>query len=135
MQRILAAAALCLALAGVGAAQQPELKQVATVRDLMEAMLIPSSDILFNVPFEAPKDDAEWTKVRHNAVLMGEGANLLLIGSRAKDDPVWTGSSQAVVDAALASVRAATAKDAEAFTKISDQILTACKQCHDKYLP
>jgi hypothetical protein len=134
MRWTLVAAAL-VAVAGSGAAAQTTLKPVATVRDLMEAMIIPSSDVLFNVPFEPPKDDAEWTKVRHNAVLMGEGANLLLLPPRVKDDPIWTGPAQAQVDAAQAALKAVEAKDAEAFNKISERILDACKQCHDKYLP
>jgi hypothetical protein len=65
---------------------------VATVKDLMDAMLDPAGDFIFDAVAttvtpagtveKAPKNDAEWAVVRSNALILIEGANLLMMPGR-----------------------------------------------------
>src|ERR1700754_4042872 len=76
------------AVAATASASRP----MATVQDLMAGIIDPSSKIVFKavsseetangVVETAPKNDEEWAVVRRNAVLMVEGANLLLTPGR-----------------------------------------------------
>lgn len=134
MSRILPIAMATACLAAAAAAQEPVVKPVATVRELMEAMLVPASDALFSVPSEGPKDDAKWTSLRYNTLILAESANLLLIGDRPRDKDVWVKSAQALRSAALDALKAVDARNAEALLEVGDRILDACTQCHDKHL-
>lgn len=122
-----------LLLASVAMTQQPTVKPVANVKKLMRAMIIPSSDALFNVARQAPKDDAEWAAVENSAVILGESGNLLMIGSRAKNTTVWMKTSRALVDAGAVALKAAEAKNLDALMDAGNQIVDACERCHEKY--
>ncbi len=115
------------------AAQQAPVKPVASVLQLHEAMITPSSDTLFNVGREAPKDDQAWTAVRNSALILAESGNLLMLGSRAKDEGAWMTMSQAMIDAAVAALKAAEAKDVDAVLEAGDGIVYACMNCHEPY--
>jgi hypothetical protein len=64
----------------------------ATVQDLMADMIDPSSKVVFTAVSSeatatgtveiAPKNDAEWAVVRRNALMLVEGANLLMMPGR-----------------------------------------------------
>ena len=112
--------------------QQPSVKPVASVTQLMRAMVIPASNALFNVAREAPEGDSDWEAVQNNAVILAESGNLLLIGNRAKDQ-VWTKTSQAMVDAGAAALKAAEAKDVDAVIEVGNRIVDACETCHDTH--
>jgi hypothetical protein len=45
---------------------------VATVTQLMQALIAPSSNALFDVARQAPADDQQWAAVRNNAVILAE---------------------------------------------------------------
>jgi hypothetical protein len=65
---------------------------VATIKDLMDAMIDPAGDFIFDAVAtivtpggteeKAPKNDEEWAVVRNNAMVLIEGANLLMIPGR-----------------------------------------------------
>jgi len=116
------------------AQESEKFKPIATSKQLMEAMIIPASDVLFNVGVEPPKNDEEWTIVRNNALILAESGNLLMIGSRAQDKDVWIKYSRAMLDAAAAALKAAEAKNVDAISEAGDQILAACSGCHDRFL-
>ena len=73
------------------AARQP-FQVVATVKDIMDGMVDPASDGVFDavateitatgIVEKAPRNDAEWAKVRYSALIMIEGANLLMMEGR-----------------------------------------------------
>jgi cytochrome c553 len=126
---------MILLLAGAAMAQAPTFQPVGTTLQLMKAMVIPSSDALFKIATEAPKNDKEWTAVQNNALLLAESGNLLMIAGRAKDNAEWMKDSKALVDAGAAAFKAANAKDVNKLNNISDEILTACETCHNKYKP
>ena len=125
--------AVTLLLATAALTQQPAPRPVATVTQLMQAMVIPASNALFNVSRQVPEDDAGWDAVRNHAVILAESGNLLMIGGRAEDSEVWMQTSQALANAGEAALAAALARDIAAITSVGDQIIDACERCHEKH--
>jgi hypothetical protein len=119
---------------GSTASAPPPIKAVGTTKHVMDAMIIPASDVIFNVSVEAPKDADGWKTVEDSAIILAESGNLLMLGSRVKDTGEWLKASRAMVDAGEAALKAAQAKDVDAFTPLGEQVLESCKQCHDRYL-
>jgi hypothetical protein len=74
------------------AAARSTFRPTATVKDLMDYIVIPSSEALFNAvgsttgpngaEEHAPKTDADWAAVRQRALLLIEAGNLLTIPGR-----------------------------------------------------
>jgi cytochrome c553 len=124
-----------LLLASATMAEAPVYQPVGTTLQLMRAMVIPSSDVIFAVPGQAPKDDKEWASVQNSALMLAESGNLLMMAGRAKDNGEWIKDSKALVDAGAAAFKAANAKDVNKLTDLGDDILTACETCHKKYKP
>ncbi len=122
-----------LLLASVAMTQQPAVKPVASVKRLMQAMVIPSSNALFSAARQTPKDDKEWAAVQNSAVLLGESGNLLMIGGRAKNTEVWMKTSRVLVDAGGLALEAAEAKNVDAITDLGNQIVDACETCHERH--
>lgn len=111
----------------------PTIEPIATVLELHETMISPASDVIFNVGSDPPNDEASWKSVRSNALILAESGNLLMMEGRAKDNGAWVEMSKSMVDGAVLAKRAAEAKDAEAVSKASDQIVAACMRCHEPY--
>ena len=126
-----------------GCAPQPAFKPVASVKQLMATTIDPAAEVVFDavgtivsasgVEEIAPKNDAEWTTVRNNALLLAECGNLLMIGDRAKDKGDWMKMSQALVDVGVVALKAAEAKNPEALFEAGGQVYEVCRQCHDRY--
>ena len=89
------AAGVFLTLAITGCSKQksePDYKATSTVREVMESMIVPSSDFLFNavsssvtpkgVEEKSPKTDEEWADVRHNAITLMEASDLIVLAGR-----------------------------------------------------
>ena len=132
LSRSLGSAVVLLA-AGAAATQEPALKPVATVTQLMRAMVIPSSNALFDVPRNPPTDESGWDGIKNHAVILAESGNLLLIGKRAEDSDVWVSTSLALAAAGKAALEAADARDVDAITDVGNQIIEACESCHEKH--
>jgi hypothetical protein len=143
-------------------------RPVATVQDLMAGMIDPASKVVFNAvssedtpngPVEtAPKNNDEWAVVRKNALMMVEGANLLLMPGRhiavaaaahthndgelapaeievrvAKERAAWNKFVAEFRAAALLSVKAAEGKKPADFGPASEAVDTACENCHLRF--
>ena len=64
----------------------------ATIKDIMDSMVEPSADVLFEsvaeiadekgITQKAPRTDAEWQQVRRHAVVLLEAPNLLIMKGR-----------------------------------------------------
>ena len=115
--------------------QQPAFKPVGDVKQIMHAVVIPSSATVFRVEVEAPKDDQEWEAVVNAALAMAEAGNLLMIPGRAKDNTDWMKKAEALVDVGVKAMKAAEAKDSDAVVKIGYEIFDVCASCHDQYMP
>jgi cytochrome c553 len=122
-------------LASAAMAQAPTFQPVGTTLQIMRAMVIPSSDVIFNIPSQAPKDDKEWAAVQNSALTLAESGNLLMMAGRSKDNGEWMKDSKVLVDAGAAAFKAANAKDLSKLSDVGDDILTACETCHKKYKP
>jgi len=107
---------------------------VATSKQLMEMILIPASEALFDVGSKEPKTDADWAAVKKQAILLAEGGQLMLVPGRAKPG-VWNNTARQLMLAGDASAKAVDAKNVDKITEIGDQILMACEGCHKQYLP
>ena len=122
---ILAATAFVSAQSGV--------KVVATIREIHDAMITPASNALFEGGGKDRKDDGQWQALQHNAVILAESGNLLMMGSRVKDKRGWTRYCQALVDAGSAALKAARDKDSAGLMRAGDQIVLVCESCHEPY--
>ena len=71
---------------------QPDYRLNATVRDIMQSMVDPSADVVWNsvativdrsgTDEREPKTDEDWATVKHHALIVAEGANLLIMPGR-----------------------------------------------------
>src|SRR5689334_1421225 len=93
MHWIVMAALLCVASGcSKSAPAAPELATAATIKDLMDAMVDPSAEYLFDNIVEivdetgiidkTPKTDADWKEVRRRALMLVEAPNLLVAPGR-----------------------------------------------------
>lgn len=74
------------------AASQPEFKPTATVKDIMDSIVDPNADLIWEsvsstvsekgIEDKMPKTDEEWAQVRRYAIALLESANLLLVPGR-----------------------------------------------------
>ena len=126
---------LVLFLSGATTAQVATFQPVGTVRQIMLGIVAPTSDVIFKVPNEAPKDDKAWTTVQNSALTLAETGNLLMLPGRAKDKEEWLKQAKALVATGAAAFRAANNKDVKALADIGDKIDETCEACHAKYLP
>jgi len=143
-------------------------RPAATVQDLMAGIIDPASKVVFKavsseetangVVETAPKNDAEWAVVRHNALMMVEGANLLLMPGRhiavpaaahthndgelapaeievrvARDRAAWNRYATGFRDAALQSLKAAEGRKTGDFGPAGEAVDNACENCHLRF--
>ncbi len=120
-------------MAGAALTQETGLQPVASVTQLMQAMVIPASNALFDVARNVPKADEEWTAVENQAVVLAESGNLLLMRQRSRDSETWLSTSRALVEAGEAALRAATERDAATIAEIGNRVVVACESCHEKH--
>lgn len=142
------------------------LRPVGTIQDIMAAMIDPASKVVFGAvgsdiingveTQKKPKDDAEWTIVRRNALLMLEGANLIVMDGRHiakpgqkpgvgelphaeieirmnKDRAAWNKLAMEFSDAAKLALDAAEKKDAEALFAVGADVDMGCENCHLRF--
>jgi hypothetical protein len=130
----IAVAAGVLVLFTVTSAQQIAPRAVATTADIMTALVAPSSTVVFRAASEPPRDANDWIALRAQALMLAESGNLLLIGTRVRDEDEWTRQAAALRDAAAAAAKAAAAKDATALSEAGERVYETCEQCHQQYL-
>jgi cytochrome c556 len=76
---------------------EPDLLRTATIKDIMDSMVDPSGDFIFDsvaeiadergVTQKAPKTDEEWKEVRRHAIVLLEAPNLLTMEGRKVAQP------------------------------------------------
>ena len=121
--------------AGVSAQRSPAvgIRALANVRELHDIMISPASDAVFAASSNQPFDAKGWTDARNQAILLAESGNLLMTGTRVRDNGNWMKMSRAMVDAAALAAAAAEKKDAKGLEAATDSITTACMECHRPY--
>ena len=109
------------------------VRPIATVRQLHEIMITPASDAVFRASGDTSPNEKGWVDARNQALVLAEAGNLLMLGSRARDNMGWMTMSRALVDAAATAASAAEKKDADALAGAGDIITAACEACHQPY--
>lgn len=114
---------------------------VATVDQLMDAIVVPSSQALFDSVVyvngeltQSPKTDDEWFRLRMAALGVAEAGNLLLMPPRSNGEAEWITFSQAMTAAARRVEQAADAQNIDLMLTTGGELYTACTNCHAKYL-
>mgnify|MGYP003883295875 CR=1 FL=1 len=80
--RLLIATSVLL-IGSVLAAQVIRQENVATTKQLMETLVIPASNAVFEAAGKDNPTEADWQEFRKNALILAESANLLLSPGRA----------------------------------------------------
>jgi len=109
------------------------VRTLANVRELHDLMISPASDAVFAASSNETLDAKGWTAARNQALVLAESGNLLMVGTRVRDNGNWMKMSRAMVDAAALAAAAAEKKDAKALEAATDSITTACMECHRPY--
>jgi cytochrome c553 len=123
-------------VAAIALAQSPAPFQlVGNMSQLMIDVIYPTSDAIFYVERNPPKNDQDWGVLRTNALTLAESGNLLMMGARARDQGDWIKDAKLLVDAGNAAYKAARAKDLNAVAAVNDQLYAACVTCHQQYRP
>jgi hypothetical protein len=122
------------------------------VKDIMNAMIVPSSTVIFSavatitdatgVHELQPHTDDEWTNVLNNAITLTEGANLLMVPGRQRElggaipaayRAEWNVMARELVEAGSQALIAASNKSPEGILNAGERIDVACDECHEKY--
>src|SRR5215471_2962629 len=120
-------------------ASQAEYRPTATVKDIMDSMVDPGSDYIWDsvetvvsakgVEEKAPHTDEEWKEVRRHAIMLVEGTNLLIMpgrhvakpGEKADDPKVELGPEQ--IEALINQDRGAWYKRAQALHDATTEVM------------
>ena len=127
---------LCLTLAAAGVVYADHAYQeVASVQDLMAVVEKPAMDaVAAIVKAGGPQSDDDWKAVKKNASVLAESTQLMLMGSRVKDE-AWTKGANEVIAAAKVAMTAADAKDMDGFKAASGGLGRGCRTCHNVHKP
>ena len=121
----------------------PPLQPVADVAQLMRNILDPAADAVWDssgtiITAEGtdewePETDEDWAVVVNGAMTIAEGANLLMIGDRARDQEGWMQLALGMSEAAMLVHEAAEARDAERVFDLGETLYRSCDRCHNLY--
>lgn len=148
-----AAAVLGLGLLTVSACEPTETavpaQPVGDLHDTMTWFLDPAADVIWNsagfvltaegeTPL-APTTDEGWARVRHSAVVVAEGGNLLLLPHMLPDaaedigTKAWVEFSKGMTRIGMEAMAAVDAQDADALFKVGGHLYNVCLACHQVY--
>jgi hypothetical protein len=123
----------------------PPFRPVATTQQLMEALVDPSADLIWEavgtvmtpgtVTELAPHTDDEWLAVQNGAIALAESGNLLLMPSRSGGNEEWIKLSQQLIDLSEKTSKAAAAKNPAAVFDLGAEIYDVCSNCHRQFMP
>jgi hypothetical protein len=130
-----------------GAAPRSEVRAappVATVRQLMNGMVQPAAEHIWNsisvtvtekgTEEKQPQTDEEWSQVETSAVMLVESAAMLLEGNRDPGGDVWSRAAKNMAEAGSLTAKAAKAHNKDDVFKLGETIYQACTDCHAAYL-
>ena len=146
----------------------PPYNPVASIREVMNSVIDPNVDVVWNAVKtdidhgkqieHAPANDEEWAAVRHSAMTVAEGANLLMMPGRAvapqgagslapgielapdqvralidKSPGGWNQFARALQDSLQPAIAAIDKKDPQALFEAGDKIDEVCESCHQVF--
>lgn len=103
--------------------------------ELMVKIIYPASDAIFYVTTRTPSNDAEWTVLQGQALMVAESANLLMMPAHQRDEERWLADAKLMRDAGQAAFKAAKAHDVNALDQLNDALYQSCVTCHQHYRP
>ena len=143
------------------------LKPIAGIQDVMAGMIDPAADFLWEsvsttvekgkTVEKQPRTDAEWAEVRRQAIILAEGANLIMMEGRhvvkegshledhgtpgnmtaeeseqaiAANRGAFTSFAQALRDVGVSMLTAADAKNPQGLIDAGDTMDQVCEGCH-----
>ena len=146
------------------------LKPIAGVQDVMASMIDPAADFLWEsvsttvikgkMVEKQPRTDQEWAEVRRQAIILAEGANLLMMDGRhvvkegakledhgtagnltaeeseqaiAKNRDSFLAFAKALRDVGASMLGAADAKNPQGIIDAGDTLDQVCEGCHLKF--
>jgi hypothetical protein len=122
--------------------RSPGFKPVASIDDIMESIVIPSSQAIFDAVVysngelvQSPKTDEDWNSVRMRAIAVAEAGNLMIMPGRAKDNGDWVKFALAMTERAAVVANAAESKSIDQLLQTGGELYNTCTACHAKYLP
>lgn len=130
--------AACTAKQEQPAAQQdPEYRPTATIKEIMDSLVDPGADYVWNsvettftekgADEKAPRTDEEWQEVRRHAMMVIEATNLLLIPGRHTANP-GEKAEEPKVELSPEQIDVAIAQDRPAFVKLAHGLHDAAMQ-------
>jgi hypothetical protein len=121
----------------------PALKPIATTKQIMNGIVSPTSNAIFqsvqtNVTDKGteeifPRNDDEWALLGAQAASLAEAGQMLMAEGRAIDRGDWIKMSQAMVDASRQTMDAVGKKNPEGVLAAGEAVNTSCDQCHERY--
>ncbi len=107
---------------------EPEFRSTATIKDIMDSMVDPGSDVIWDsvetvvsakgTEEKMPRTDEEWKNVRNHAIMLMEATNLLLIPGRKVAQP-GEKADDPKVELAPEQIQTLIDQDRAAFTKFA----------------
>jgi len=123
-----------LLLAGVAMAQAPTYQEIANTGQLMQGLIQPAMNSINEVAKDqGPQDNRAWRTAMLNGIMLQESSQLLMMGTRAKDQDGWVKACKALGDAGAAVQKAAQSKDVAALQTAAGGIGATCQGCHSVY--
>jgi hypothetical protein len=107
----------------------------ATMKELMVDLIFPTSNELFYVSREEPKNGMDWARLELNFLMLAESANVLMAPPRARDQGQWMADARLLLDVGLKAYRLAKAKDYQGLMDLNDELYESCQACHVNYRP
>ncbi len=119
----------------------PPLVPVATVDQVMEGIVIPYSQAIFDAVAytngtltRVPATDDDWHRLETRAMTVAEAGNLLMMAPRARDNESWMAMSREMNAKAVLVAEAAAAKDADRLLDAGGALYETCTACHNRYV-
>ena len=122
---------------------KPPFKAVADVKLLMQAVVDPSADGVWDavstvmtpagIEERRPRTEEDWARVRNSAVTLTESGNLLMLEPRAYDNESWMAMSRALVEVSAEVLKLVEARDVDGIFGIGERLNETCESCHVVY--
>jgi len=106
-------------------------RAIASMHELMTAIIQPTSDAVFYISRTPPQDDADWLALEQQTLMLAESANLLLIPGYRVSTEQWIRDSLLMRDASVRAYQAAKARDMDTLIELNNDLYMSCESCHD----
>jgi cytochrome c5 len=116
---------------------------VADMRQLMAYVVEPAAEVFWDAVGSvedssglhalAPRTTEEWDAVRSSAYMVTESGNLMMMGTRVRDQQDWLTLSRAMIEAGKGAIKAAEARDTAAVFNAGAELYATCTACHSRY--